>query len=1473
MLLGPVFERSCLMPDSLNERDPGPVPCATVLREELKQIDQRRHLLGFGGQRNEPSGVLEAEDCPEEKEFDRELVGLALSGGGIRSATFNLGLLQGLARLGLLPFIDYLSTVSGGGYVGSWLVAWIQRGGGLKAVQKQLGQEPGSGGVSGAPRDPPSAPDHPAPALSLVPGLPEPGTRQEPGEVRHLRSYSNYIAPRPGFLSADSWVLVAAYLRNLLLCQLVLLPAVIAVLLVPRIVMLVYFPWRGWRPPFGDAGSYSCTVAGVAALFWLAAFVRLFRPPGVVCGAEPGKVASSRIGETDPRPEEDTPVREEMGVRELWVVLVLFCLGAIAFCLFAPYPLKLVNEDSPWGRRGDCFVRLTVFAGSAAVLVSLGYLIGIWADRRWGVGLAVVFVGGLAWGTLLYGAYEFLHELYKGNDDLNRDYVWVRGTARLVTFGPPVVLVTLVIVFSLAQGLLKRGISENQREWWASVCGRLLIVAAVWVAVNLVALYGTALVLWAGPWVRAAIGSGWLLAVLTGVLAGYGPNTGTGRPKSPWLEWLVRLAPPLFLAGLLVLVSLLIHQVIDNPPQWDRASDTVWTRTVEPARPPRRVTEISVRQPYRPDESAPVRTEVEHAEVINDAAVIQQMYWLGMLNSDPNFVPIDRYWLSRKYDLPRLKSYGISESVLYHLAETELVAPPSDSSVRGLRVSNDPFEIEKDGYSRKDFLQRLDKTLPLDTPYSHRFWILQRAKNVQSINKDTGYLWAKLLLCLLVCIAVVVLAAWRVDVNLFSLHSLYGNRLVRAYLGASRKRTCNAITGLDFHDDMPLANLRIGNDRSGRYDGPFLIINTTMNLVHGERLDWQERKASSFTLTPLYCGWQTSPDLCGGNYRLTKDGYGGGMTLGTAMTISGAAASPNMGYHSSPPVTALLTVFNARLGAWLGNPASPAHWRSSGPRLGFVHLFRELFGLTGAKGRYVYLSDGGHFENLGAYELVRRRCRYVIISDAGCDGGHTFENLGNFIHKCQVDFGIRIEIDLSSLRLDESRHCQWHCAVGKIRYDDVDRCATPGTLVYLKASLTGDEPADVLHYAKAYRDFPHETTLDQFFAESQFESYRALGKHVAEAVFERPADEMNEVAPSKDHHARCQALFSSLVRRWRATPAGYEATCLLSTDGYIAVQKAIRGDPRLLRLSMELYPELEPEWQEQALESKETFADRAARRHAELHAVAHMIRVMEHAWLSLNLKDHYAHALSRGWLSIFHRWTSAKTVRDYWPILRAEFSRDFVRFCEKRIGMGGVGGTTRLFQGVEEVPELLRREIREQCPDRGAPEDEIALALLKWLIYPMAPGSFSDSPASGSPSEGVRFPCGILLVSPAEPERIGGAVADGERLYELFVWLRGAYRNTGIGQAAVKEVLGALEAPEVREIVRELLRPPFQLRVRMPEAILHGPGGKEQRALWWTFFNHLRFKRLDPQQAGAPQAGEGAEGEEVVVVERHFPGP
>ena len=173
------------------------------------------------------------------------------------------------------------------------------------------------------------------------------------------------------------------------------------------------------------------------------------------------------------------------------------------------------------------------------------------------------------------------------------------------------------------------------------------------------------------------------------------------------------------------------------------------------------------------------------------------------------------------------------------------------------------------------------------------------------------------------------------------------------------------------------------------YCGPFPIVNTALNIVKGRELAWQTRKAASFMFTPLYSGFQSRSSDPGAKeccYRPTREcAQPEGMSLGIPLAISGAAASPNQGYHTSPGLAFLMTVFNVRLGRWCGNTAAENAWRERGPVFSNHYLFRELLADTNETSRFLYLSDGGHFENLGIYELVRRRCAVVVACDAGCD--------------------------------------------------------------------------------------------------------------------------------------------------------------------------------------------------------------------------------------------------------------------------------------------------------------------------------------------------------------------------------------------------------------------------------------------------------------------------------------------------------
>ena len=275
----------------------------------------------------------------------------------------------------------------------------------------------------------------------------------------------------------------------------------------------------------------------------------------------------------------------------------------------------------------------------------------------------------------------------------------------------------------------------------------------------------------------------------------------------------------------------------------------------------------------------------------------------------------------------------------------------------------------------------------------------------------------------------------------------------------------------------------------------FPVINMTLNVVATRNLAWQERKAEPFAVTPLASG---NPNV---NFRSTAL-YGdpkGGITLGTAMAISGASLSPNQGYNSSPLVSFLMMLANVRLGWWLGNPDNDETARREGPRCSYIPIINELFGLTTDRGNYVYLSDGGHFENLGIYEMVRRRCRYIVVSDADCDPKCQLEDLGNAVRKVWIDLGIAIRFRGIHVAARQPEPIGGvYCAIADVYYPEPD--AKPGLLVYIKPGYHGDEPADVRSYANLHPEFPHESTAEQWFTESQMESYRALGNYIVNLI-------------------------------------------------------------------------------------------------------------------------------------------------------------------------------------------------------------------------------------------------------------------------------------------------------------------------------------------------------------------------------------
>jgi hypothetical protein len=362
--------------------------------------------------------------------------------------------------------------------------------------------------------------------------------------------------------------------------------------------------------------------------------------------------------------------------------------------------------------------------------------------------------------------------------------------------------------------------------------------------------------------------------------------------------------------------------------------------------------------------------------------------------------------------------------------------------------------------------------------------------------------------------------------NSNSLHPLYRDRLSKAFLFKPK-------TPLARIDELSEAFLKVSDLSENHH--PYHLINTALNVQSSKIANRRGRNADFFIFGRNFCGSEAT------GYVKTQEleQVATDFDLATAMAVSGAAASSNMGAASIKPLTPTLAILNVRLGYWLRNPRQ-IFKKEGWNKLANFYFVAELFGLLNENRKSVYLTDGGHIENLGIYELLKRRCKVIIAVDAEADPEMAFGSLNTMERYARIDLGVRIDLPWQKLTnvartiakaIDETGDCPKlsgpHCAIGEIEYPENRK----GVLVYIKASLTGDENDYVFHYKKRYSRFPHETTLDQMFSEEQFEAYRALGYHAAFGLFDR-RDSFAHLSPDECPEALVQiALLDRLFPR------------------------------------------------------------------------------------------------------------------------------------------------------------------------------------------------------------------------------------------------------------------------------------------------------------------------------------------------------
>ncbi len=933
---------------------------------------------------------------------------LCFSGGGIRSASFCLGVLQSMSRFGfkgegkdagaphhMLCELDYLSTVSGGGYIGSWLMAWTKR----LTDQTPGGDTPAQAAPSPAQKRV-GADAFREVLHSLAGTAPHTTGDPAPRAIRHLRDYTSFLAPRFG-LTLDTWTLVAIIFRNLFINWMMILPLLLCLIGFVQVLHFGIF----------QIGAIAVQIDGFRVAFCLATVLFMFA--GTMAGLRMPSRQAQKLFASKLEPKAvfglfvmplaaSSVLLLAIWLQKPWLwnhpAILLTWFAAAGWISFATIPIVrtrfTAKPNVQYSRLRRYISGIFAAAVTGAMLSVTLFGIGLKApgwfpikitrhERSMSstartVGPAMVSAMPAAPAAPAVAPPPPRPEVLGLLPGVDADY--------FILFGFPIIWILLMGASSIFSAFLSDYEDDIDREWWARAGGMMMYTLVFWVVAMAIVIYAPHMTI---PAVRKFSSAGFLTGAL-GALGGFSTSSGQSGSSTK------------------------------------KADDSL----------------------------------------------------LGSFLNRFNLV------------LPAICCAALAALAL--------------------------------------LLARFEVYLAIFTHAHLRTWHLA--------GLTAGDRSLKAHVCVFVGSGIVALISnAAININIFSLHGMYRMRLMRAFLGSSNtRRDPDKFTGFDDRD------LVWENEVPCEPGVPLHLIQTTVNLVGTRDLAWAQRKAEGFTISPLHCGgWRLGyvPTRCYGGPR--------GISLATAMAISGAAINPNMGYHSSPLVTLIMTLFNARLGWWLPNPKyhrkewkmkwarkfySPmrALMAQKSPRLALRPLMDEMFGGTNDTTPYIELTDGGHFEDLGVYEMVLRRCNRIIIIDAGADPECQFEDLGNAIRKIEIDLGIPIVFRGHKLEMKKgTEETNLRCGIADIHYECVDGAAStaPGQLIYIKAGMNGQEPADVRQYAVTHPTFPHESTSNQFFTESQFESYRHLGSFSVDQIIFAPDTRPSAVPPAPRTVANMEAFF------------------------------------------------------------------------------------------------------------------------------------------------------------------------------------------------------------------------------------------------------------------------------------------------------------------------------------------------------------
>jgi hypothetical protein len=935
---------------------------------------------------------------------------------------------------------DYLSTVSGGGFAGGWLSAWLMR-----------------------PQSPPASSPRVLPDEKLEPdreplyarNMDDAAVAAGDDPVHHLRLFSNYLTPRKGLLSGDTWRAVAIVSRNLVLTWLVLVPIVLGAILAGQL----YYVLQPFDPDVARAFARHHITHRAAS------------PAPVPAG---GVVRAGDVRIEGPASLTFTVDATQPSVVFDWPVIHRRTAVALEL-LVIPFA-ALVVITVVWMRLNNAGNALTHAASFLAVLLMLAGLGFVAASRR-NIATGLEGCGGV-FGCL---AQHVIH-----------------GSA-----GADAVLVVAALIALGIAIVAWRATVRRSSGGDAARLQRASSLVTRWHGFWLVVLVMTGTVLFFSGFAHELI---WFLIMrggrntFTGYLAAFttaattagalftafraapsgGADTKDARGPSRPSRIVFALTPPLVLIVLATLGAWATHSVLRflaEPAADERLTALTIVAFVG-------LGVCLVFASYEATETSPAPTR--RALVTSGflaAAVSVALLTRVAMTSGHRFV-----WVALTAEFRAAFVLGFVGWLMVLIATARIQG----------RSGN---------WRRPACLAGLSM-LSLLVLLAAAWWIARTSRGGGTelgVVPQTVY----------ATVALLVLGGtwavgfgWMADPNALSLHTFYRSRLVRAYLGASnprRGRGSERITDAVDGDDMPLH--RLATCSSG---GPYHLVNTTLNLVGGRDLSSAQRTAASFVFTRRYCGSLRT------GYRPTEAYMNGQLTFGAALAASGAAVSPNMGAQTpTAALGMLLALLNVRLGFWVPTP-SRVHWRQPQARLWPYYLLRDMLSQTTDVSSYCYVTDGGHFDNTGLYSLVERGCRFIVLVDNGADPQRHFDDIGAAVRRCRIDFGAEIDLKLDGFRGSAAAQAPGtgpasplrHGVVGHIRYADAHVARLgwdpswpkTGTIVWLKPSLLEADPADVRQYGLQNTAFPQQATTDQWFDEAQFESYRRLGEHCARCV-------------------------------------------------------------------------------------------------------------------------------------------------------------------------------------------------------------------------------------------------------------------------------------------------------------------------------------------------------------------------------------